>query len=104
MLEIHTAKEPEHYIFNIMNKSVVEMIVIYDVFGKRPAAYIHKVYTAEEEQNKGYASRLLGMAIDVAKQLNCYKVFVICNEDNKAFYQKNGFKADQISMRINLER
>ncbi|MEM4274770.1 MAG: GNAT family N-acetyltransferase [Candidatus Nitrosocaldaceae archaeon] len=106
-LDVKYVKEPIRYIFSISDngniKSVVELIIIYDIFGGRPSAYIHKVYTAEKYQRQGFATKLLNDAINKAKEMNCYKVFLVCDDKLVDFYERLGFFIDQHSMRYNVE-
>ena len=104
---IHDNEEPKRKILVIKDGdeilSLVELIIIHDIFGKRPCAYIHKVYTIDREQGKGYASRLVKEAIRYAKNQGCYKVFLICKEDLIPFYNRLRFEKDQVSMRYLLK-
>jgi GNAT superfamily N-acetyltransferase len=93
---------PRRKVFRVKGKSIVEVVILPDIFGKRPAAYIHKVYTESEHQGKGLATGLLREAIEYARKEDCFKVFLICKDDVIPFYTKLGFKAEQAGMVLKL--
>lgn len=79
-------------------RSVVELEIIPDIFGEKPAGYIHKVYTDKDYQNKGIATELILKAIKYAERAGCYKVFLLCQAATVPFYMRLGFKAEQMGM------
>ena len=63
----------------------------------RPFAVIENVVTHGDYQNRGYASALLEKATDIAKEWNCYKVFLETGSNKEStlnFYRNNGFVID----------
>jgi len=63
----------------------------------RPFAVIENVVTHGEYQNRGFASALLEKATEIAKEFNCYKVFLETGSNKEStlnFYRKNGFVID----------
>ena len=63
----------------------------------RPFAVIENVVTHEEYRNRGFASALLERATEIAKEFNCYKVFLETGSNKEStlnFYRKNGFVID----------
>jgi len=63
----------------------------------RPFAVIENVVTHGEYQNRGFASALLERATEIAKEFNCYKVFLETGSNKEStlnFYRKNGFAID----------
>ena len=63
----------------------------------RPFAIIENVVTHGDYQNRGYASALLEKATDIAKERNCYKVFLETGSNKEStlnFYRNNGFVID----------
>lgn len=63
----------------------------------RPFAVIENVVTHGDYQNRGFASALLEKATEIAKQFNCYKVFLETGSNKEStlnFYRKNGFVLD----------
>ena len=111
-MKVIAGSEPRRFLFhedrsNVGGSSepvsVVELIILPDLFGKRPAGYIHKVYTDEGFRNIGYASTLVKKAIEFAKEQGCYKVFLICSKDTVPFYEKNcQMKLNQVEMEVRL--
>ena len=79
-------------------RSVVELIILPDLFGKRPAAYIHKVYTEDSYQGRGIATSLVKEAISYAKEHGCYKVFLVCRGETVSFYRRLGLHEDKVGM------
>jgi len=63
----------------------------------RPFAVIENVVTHGEYQNRGFASALLDKATEIAKEFNCYKVFLETGSNKEStlnFYRNNGFVLD----------
>ena len=63
----------------------------------RPFAVVENVVTHGEYQNRGFASVLLERATEIAKEFNCYKVFLETGSNKEStlnFYRKNGFAID----------
>jgi GNAT superfamily N-acetyltransferase len=106
-LKLARAKNPQRFTFTESDKQgvvcCVELILLPDLFGKRPAAYIHKVYTDERSQGKGKATALINKAIAMARKEGCYKVFTICKNDETAkFYERFGMIRDQLGLTLRL--
>ena len=108
-MKISYEAEPKRRLFTIRHdsnekntiESVVELIIIPDIFGKRPAGYIHKVYTDTDFSGRGHASGLVNKAIKTAfEQYDCYKVFLISDEKTAPFYEKLGMCRHQFGMQI----
>ena len=63
----------------------------------RPFAVIENVVTHGDYQNRGFASALLDKATEIAKEFNCYKVFLETGSNKEStlnFYKKHGFVID----------
>jgi len=63
----------------------------------RPFAVIENVVTHGEYQNRGFASALLEKATEIAKEHNCYKLFLETGSNKEStlnFYKNNGFVID----------
>ena len=63
----------------------------------RPFAVIENVVTHGDYQNRGFASALLNKATEIAKEFNCYKVFLETGSNKEStlnFYRNNGFVID----------
>ena len=64
----------------------------------RPFAVVENVVTHGDYQNRGFASALLDKATEIAKEFNCYKVFLETGSNKEStlnFYKKNGFVIDE---------
>ena len=63
---------------------------------------IEDVVTRREYEGMGVGSALVSAALAFAKEKNCYKVILDCSEKNVPFYEKNGFRRNEISMRYDI--
>jgi len=79
--------------------SSVQMAIIEGLtHNVRPFAVVENVVTHGEYQNRGFASALLERATEIAKEFNCYKVFLETGSNKEStlnFYRKNGFVIDE---------
>ena len=79
--------------------STVQMAIIESLTHNiRPFAVIENVVTHIDYRNKGYASALLDRASEIAKECDCYKVFLETGSNKEStlnFYRNNGFEIDK---------
>ena len=79
--------------------SSVQMAIIESLtHNVRPFAVIENVVTHVDYRNRGYGSALLQEASDIAKKMNCYKVFLETGSNKEStlnFYRNNGFVIDE---------
>ncbi len=64
----------------------------------RPFAVIENVVTHGDYRNRGFASALLERATELAREKNCYKLFLETGSNKEStlnFYRKNGFAIDE---------
>ena len=101
-MKLVSARKPKRRVFSADGDSIVEIIILPDIFGMKPAAYIHKVHTDEEHRGKGYATKLVKEAIEYAQREGCYKAFLICHRETVPFYERCGMKESQAGMEIRL--
>lgn len=62
--------------------------------GLRPYGLIENVVTHKDYRKRGYGTKVLRKAIDIARKNNCYKVMLMTgskSEDTLRFYEKAGF-------------
>ncbi|HXT85257.1 MAG TPA: GNAT family N-acetyltransferase [Verrucomicrobiae bacterium] len=64
--------------------------------------HIEDVAIKKGFQNKGLGKEIIKELIEIAKEENCYKVILDCDEKVSRFYEKIGFKRHSIMMRINI--
>lgn len=79
--------------------SSVQMAIIESLtHNVRPFAVIENVVTHMDYRNKGFASALLEKASEIAREHNCYKVFLETGSNKEStlnFYRNNGFAIDE---------
>ena len=79
--------------------SSVQMAVIRSLtHNVRPFAVVENVVTLDGYRKRGYASALLQKATEIAKDHNCYKVFLETGSNREStlnFYRQNGFAIDE---------
>jgi glucosamine-phosphate N-acetyltransferase len=66
------------------------------------SGHIEDVVTRREYEGMGVGSALVSTALAFAKEKNCYKVILDCSEKNVPFYEKIGFRRNEISMRYDM--
>jgi glucosamine-phosphate N-acetyltransferase len=66
------------------------------------SGHIEDVVTRREYEGIGVGSALVSAALEFAKEKNCYKVILDCSEKNVRFYEKIGFRQNEISMRYDI--
>ncbi|MBE6897150.1 MAG: GNAT family N-acetyltransferase [Ruminococcaceae bacterium] len=86
--------EEDNQVVSSVQMSIIESLT----HNVRPFAVIENVVTHADYRNKGYASRLLERATEIAKEKNCYKLFLETGSNKEStlnFYRKNGFEIDK---------
>lgn len=73
---------------------------------REPFGLIEDVFVKEEEQGKGYGTKIMKVLIEEAKKANCYKL--ICTSrftrpEVHHFYEKLGFKKRGFEFRIDFK-
>ena len=66
--------------------------------GLRPYGLIENVVTHSDHRKKGYGTKVLHKAIEIAKEHNCYKIMLMTSsksEETLRFYEKAGFSKDK---------
>jgi GNAT superfamily N-acetyltransferase len=65
--------------------------------GAKPYGLIENVVTHEDYRNKGYGTKLLKKALEIAREKGCYKVMLMSGrgEETIQFYEKVGFEKDK---------
>ena len=79
--------------------STVTLVVIRNLtHNLRPYAVIENVVTHHNYRVKGYASKLITYATDIAQSKKCYKIMLMTGsrkESTLNFYKQNGFSTDE---------
>ncbi len=65
------------------------------------AGHIEDVVTRKGYEGKGIGIEILKELIKIAKDNECYKIILDCDEKLVKFYEKLGFKKHSIMMRLN---
>lgn len=63
----------------------------------RPYAFIENVVTHADYRGKGYATKCLNYAKELAKKANCYKMMLLTgskNDNTLNFYKKAGYNSE----------
>ena len=88
----------QHYLVTEVDGKLVSSCVLVIIKnltrGARPYAIIENVVTHENYRNKGYGTRLLKKAQEIAKENGCYKVMLLTGskkEETLNFCEKAGF-------------
>jgi len=62
--------------------------------------HIEDVVVHSEFQGKGIGEQLVNAALEYAKNHDCYKTILDCDDNVKPFYEKIGFKRNSNAMRF----
>ncbi len=93
---------PDHYvILGLEDTQIISSCVITVIRnltrGQRPYALIENVITHEGYRNRGYATKLLEHAKELALHENCYKIMLLTGtkeESTLNFYRKAGYNCE----------
>jgi glucosamine-phosphate N-acetyltransferase len=64
--------------------------------------HIEDVVVDAAHRKLGIGHQLVESLIERAKSQGCYKIILDCKESNAAFYEKKGFRKNEISMRMDI--
>jgi glucosamine-phosphate N-acetyltransferase len=67
------------------------------------AGLIEDVAVRKSLRGQNVGSLLVQKTIELAKNKNCYKVILSCFPERVAFYERNGFIQESLTMRHNLK-
>tara|TARA_Y100001968_G_C19352264_1_gene715266 strand:- start:386 stop:808 length:423 start_codon:yes stop_codon:yes gene_type:complete len=59
--------------------------------------HIDEIAVDVNYRHRGIGTLLVKKLCEIAKEENCYKVFLVTNKDNIKFYEKNNFKSSGLS-------
>lgn len=66
------------------------------------AGHIEDVVTRREYEGRGVAKEIIKELINIAKENECYKIILDCDEKVIKFYEKIGFRKYSVMMRMNV--
>lgn len=64
----------------------------------RSVGHIEDIVVSKEMRGKGISQKILNILKLIAREKNCYKVILDCNEEVKNVYTKNGLNVKGIQM------
>jgi GNAT superfamily N-acetyltransferase len=64
--------------------------------------HVEDLVVDENHRGKGYGKKMTEHAISLSKKKGSYKVILDCSEDKKVFYEKCGFRAENVGMCLRL--
>ncbi len=65
--------------------------------------HIEDVAVRKGYEGRGIGGSVVKAAVDLAREKGCYKVILDCKRDLTGFYEKLGFSARDVGMRIDLK-
>ena len=65
--------------------------------------HIEDVVVSKDARGGGFGKQLIDHLINIAKESNCYKTILDCDEKNVAFYEKCGMERKGIQMALYYE-
>ena len=63
-------------------------------------AHIEDLVVDKNIRGRGFGKLLVNKCIEHAKNMNCYKIILNCNENNMIFYEKQGFQKKENQMAL----
>lgn len=119
ILSLDTAEElvsgfldnPNHMIYVVVDDSRIVgtfAIIIVQMLSRSGGrmALIEDVVVATEYQGKGIGSDIMKFAVDIATELDCYRISLVSGIHRKEaheFFKKNGFKEQGIAFSLESE-
>ena len=102
-------KPSNHLIYICKDIEKDKLVGIISVFIERKlihnlgkVAHIEDLVVDKDERGKGIAQKLINKCVEYAKNENCYKIILNCNENLIKFYEKNNFYNAGYQMRMNI--
>lgn len=70
--------------------------------GGRPCAHVEDVVVCRTLRGSGVGRRIIAQLVAFASARGCYKVVLDCAPSNVAFYEKCGFRSNELQMALYL--
>ena len=93
------------YVIEYNNKIIatgtllIEQKFIHD--GKK-VGHIEDIVVDKEFRGKGLGKKIILYLIEKSRTYRCYKTILNCSHENIGFYEKLGFKVNEVEMRIDF--
>jgi len=98
MLEEIIEKKDYHLIVGLVDEVIVSSVTLVVIrnltHNLRPYSVMENVVTHDGHRQKGYASKLIAYASDIAENQSCYKTMLMTGSKREStlnFYRENGF-------------
>ena len=93
---------PKIYCFCAFEKNKIVGTASLHIIQKsnRKMGLIEDVGILPNYQGKGIGKQLIKKLVQKANQLNCYKTILNCTSENMKFYEKLGFRQEQLQMTL----
>tara|TARA_Y100000004_G_scaffold138261_1_gene156779 strand:+ start:501 stop:935 length:435 start_codon:yes stop_codon:yes gene_type:complete len=94
----------ETYVYLLDGKIVgtTSMLFEYKLRYSKPKAYIEDVAVDRDYRGMGIAKKLINFCFGVAKQRQCYKIVLSCDDSLISFYERLGFTKKENFMAYGL--
>lgn len=93
-----TEDKNHHIIVGLVDNRIISSCVVVIIpnltHNQQPYALIENVITDEKHRKKGYATKVLNYAKDIALKENCYKIMLMTGSKEEStlnFYEKAGY-------------
>ena len=67
------------------------------------SGHIEDIATAERARGRGIASSIVNALLDECRRRGCYKAILDCTDSNASFYERLGFKRNELQLRHDLD-
>ena len=88
------------------NKIVGTASLVYErkfTWGGAVVAHVEDVAVHKDHKGNGIGSALMSHVIEQAKAAKCRKIVLDCSDGNVDFYERCGFRQNEVSMRLDLK-
>ena len=97
------SNDPNHniYVYVKDNKAIGMITLLIEqklIHNGKCVGHIEDLVVDKNNNGQGIAQKLLTLAIQIAKNNNCYKIILDCDKNMVSFYEKTGFKEKGIQM------
>lgn len=85
----------EIWVIESDNEIIATGTIIYErkfIYNNGVLAHIEDICVKEKYRKSGYGKIIVRHLMELAKEKGCYKITLVCNENNTAFYKKCGME------------